>query len=111
MGDFRIPQVIINNDGYIPSDVPELQELHSKVKEWQPQTHQPSILKEVKEAKNIYGVISRGKKIKGFFDKMQNNIGEDEVAAAEDTDTAVEVGSDLAEVGGVLEDLIPLLLL
>lgn len=111
MGDFNIPQVIINNDGYMPSDVPELKELHSKVKEWQPQIHQPHILKEVKEAKNIYSVISRGRKIKGYFDKMQNNIGEDEVAAAEDTDTAVEVGSDLAEVGGVLEDLIPLLLL
>ena len=111
MEDFRIPQVIVNNDGYTPSDIPELKELHSKVKEWQPQTHQPHILKEVKEAKNIYGVISRGRKIKGYFDKMQNNIGEDEVAAAEDTDTAVEVGSDLAEVGGVLEDLIPLLLL
>jgi len=29
-----IPEVIINNDGYMPSDVPELKELHSKVKEW-----------------------------------------------------------------------------
>ena len=107
----RIPQVIINNDGYTKDDVPHLQELHSKVKEWQPQTHQPSILKEVKEAKNIYGVISRGKKIKGYFDKMQNNIGDDEVAAAEDTDTVAEVSSDLVETGEVLEDLIPLLLL
>ena len=106
-----IPEVIINNDGYMPSDVPELKELHSKVKEWQPQTHQPSILKEVKEAKNIYSVISRGKKIKSYFDKMQNNIGDDEVAASEDTDTVVEVTSDLAETGEVLEDLIPLLLL
>ena len=106
-----IPEVIINNDGYIPSDVPALKELHSKVKEWQPQAHQPSILKEVKEAKNIYGVISRGKKIKSYFDKMQNNIGDDEVAASEDTDTVVEVTSDLAETGEVLADLIPLLLL
>lgn len=107
----RIPQVIINNDGYTKDDIPHLQELHSKVKEWQPQTHQPSILKEVKEAKNIYSVISRGKKIKGYFDKMQNNIGDDEVAAAEDTDTVAEVSSDLVETGEVLEDLIPLLLL
>ena len=107
----NFPEVIVNNDGYTPSDVPELQELHSKVKEWQPQTHQPSVLKEVKEAKNIYGVISRGKKIKGFFDKMQNNIGEDEVSASEDTDTVTEVAGDLAETGEVLEDLIPLLLL
>jgi hypothetical protein len=111
MEDFRIPQVIVNNDGYTPSDVPELKELHSKVKEWQPQTHQPHILKEVKEAKNIYGVISRGRKIKGYFDKMQNNIGEDEVTASEDTDTVAEVTTDLAETGEVLEDLIPLLLL
>jgi len=42
---------------------------------------------------------------------MQNNIGDDEVAASEDTDTVVEVTSDLAETGEVLEDLIPLLLL
>jgi len=111
MEDFRIPQVIVNNDGYTPSDVPELKELHSKVKEWQPQTHQPHILKEVKEAKNIYGVISRGRKIKGYFDKIQNNIGEDEVTASEDTDTVAEVTTDLAETGEVLEDLIPLLLL
>jgi hypothetical protein len=109
--DNRIPQVIINNDGYNKEDVPHLQELHSKVKEWQPQTHEPSILKEVKEAKNIYGVISRGRKIKGYFDKMQNNIGEDEVSASEDADTVTEVASDLAETGEVLEDLIPLLLL
>ena len=107
----RIPQVIINNDGYTKEDVPHLQELHSKVKEWQPKPHEPSVLKEIKEAKNIYNVISRGKKIKGYFDKMQNKIGDDEVAASEDTDTVAEVSSDLVETGEVLEDLIPLLLL
>jgi len=111
MEDNHIPQVIINNDGYTTSDVPELKELHSKVKEWKPNTHQPSVLKEVKEAKNIYGVINRGRKIKGYFDKMQNNIGEDEVSASEDADTVTEVAGDLAETGEVLEDLIPLLLL
>ena len=73
-----MPQVIVNNDGYNKDDVPHLQELHSKVKEWQPKSHEPSTLKEVKEAKNVYSVISRGKKIKGYFDKMQNKIGDDE---------------------------------
>ena len=107
----HIPQVIVNNDGYNKSDIPALQELHSKVKEWHPQAHLSSTLKEVKEAKNIYGVISRGKKIKGYFDKMQNKIGDDEITASEDADTVAEVGSDLAETGEVLEDLIPLLLL
>jgi len=106
-----MPEVIVNNDGYNKDDVPHLQELHSKVKEWQPKSHEPSTLKEVKEAKNIYSVISRGKKIKGYFDKMQNKIGDDEVAASEDADTVAEVGTDLAETGEILEDLIPLLLL
>jgi len=103
-------------DDFTPTQKQQLLNLQDQLKSWQAVLTNPNstpeekqeVLKDVKEAKNVYGDISGARKAFNLYSKLSQTSDAAETAEPSE---ASEIVEGLAEVGEGLEDLAPLLLL